>query len=76
MQKKKNKNIEQRHDEQSKSLTELKIGDKVYCQNTRNKLWDRSGIIVEVLPNRQYSIKLHGSGRISLRNRSHLKKII
>ena len=30
----------------------------------------------QVLPNRQYSIKLHGSGRISLRNRCHLKKII
>ena len=73
---KKNKSIEQKHDEQSKNLTELKIGNEVYCQNTRNKLWDRSGIIVEVLPNRQYSIKLHGSGRISLRNRCHLKKII
>ena len=73
---KKNESIEQKHDEQSKNLTELKIGDEVYCQNTRNKLWDRSGIIVEVLPNRQYSIKLHGSGRISLRNRCHLKKII
>ena len=30
---KKNKSIEKKHDEQSKNLTELKIGDEVYCQN-------------------------------------------
>ena len=72
----KNDIIEQKHNEHSKNLAELKIGDEVYCQNMRNKSWDRSGIIIEVLPNRQCSIKLHGSGRISLRNRCHLKKLI
>ena len=34
---KKNKSIEQEHDEQSKNLIELKIGE-VYCRNTRNEL--------------------------------------
>ena len=36
--------------------------------------WERTGIIVEVLPYKQYKVKLDGSGRISLRNRRHLRR--
>ena len=38
--------------------------------------WDRSGVVVEVLPNRQYRIKVDGSGRVVLRNRRFLKPAI
>ena len=39
------------------------------------KKWDRSGIIVEYRGNRQYLVRLDGSGRLSLRNRRFLKPI-
>ena len=35
--------------------------------------WDRTGLIVEALSNRQYRVKLNGSGRITLRNHRFLK---
>ena len=37
--------------------------------------WDRSGTIVETHPFRQYSVKMDGSGRVSLRNRRYLQCI-
>ena len=36
--------------------------------------WDKRGVIIEVLPNRQYRVKMDGSKRVSLRNRKHLRK--
>ncbi|KAK8407630.1 hypothetical protein O3P69_002287, partial [Scylla paramamosain] len=35
--------------------------------------WDRTGLVVEGLAHRQYTVRLDGSGRISLRNRKHLR---
>ena len=63
-----------RFDEHSKELQKLNIGDEVLCQNTRTKKWEKLGIVVEVCQNRQYNVKMIGSGRISLRNRKHLRK--
>ena len=37
--------------------------------------WDITGIVVEVKPHDQYVIKVHGSGRLTTRNRKFLKKI-
>ena len=72
---KSNKIMSLKHDNK-KPLKELYVGDMVLCQNTRSLKWDRSGVIVEVGKFRQYSVKLDGSGRISLRNRKHLQKIV
>ena len=36
--------------------------------------WGRTGIVVEAMAFKQYRIKLDGSGRITLRNRRHLRK--
>ena len=58
-----------------RSLSELCKGDQVLCQNTGSKKWDRSGIIVEVGKYKQYTIKMDGSGCLSLRNQQHLQKI-
>ena len=44
-------------------------------QNQANREWDRTGTVVEVLRYRQYTIRLDGSGRLSRRNRVHLKPI-
>merc|ERR1712096_475838 len=42
----------------------------------RNQQWDRSGTIVETGQFRQYFVKLDGSGRITLRNCRHIRKIL
>lgn len=59
-------------------LQSLTIGDAVQVQNQKgnhpNK-WNCTGIVAEVLPNRQYHVVMDGSRRVSLRNRRFLKKI-
>ncbi len=56
--------------------TELPVGSEVLIQNNDTKKWDRSGLIVEVCPFRQYKVRVHGSGRITLRNRIHLRPLL
>ena len=49
----------------------------MYIQNlTGNhpQRWERTGTVVEVRQFHQYVIKVDGSGRITLRNRQHLRK--
>ena len=53
----------------------LQPGTKVRIQNQTNHEWDRTGTVIEVLKYRQYTIRLDGSGRLSCRNRIHLKPI-
>ena len=50
------------------------IGDSVALQN-KQKRWDRFGQVVQVLHDRQYLIKMDGSGRVTKRNRKFLRKI-
>ena len=38
--------------------------------------WHSTGVVAEVLPNRQYRVVLDGSRRMTLRNRRFLKKIL
>ena len=38
--------------------------------------WDRTGVIVETKPFKQYSVKVDGRGHVTLRNRKHLRKFI
>ena len=54
-------------------LTPLQPGARVRIQNQASNRWDRTGVVTETLPHRQYTVKLDGSGRISLRNRRHLR---
>ena len=66
-------------DEHTKNLKPLNLGDHVYIQNMigYNPLrWDRTGVIVEAKPFKQYSVKVDGTGRVTLRNRKHLRKFI
>ena len=64
---------------EKKELKPLCVGDSVQIQNQSgnhpNK-WFSTGVIAEVLPNRQYQVVVDGSRRISLRNRRFLKKIL
>ncbi|KAK8390096.1 hypothetical protein O3P69_012967 [Scylla paramamosain] len=56
-----------------RSLQPLSTGARVRIQNQASNRWDRTGVITEVLPYRQYTVRLDGSGRLSLRNRRHLR---
>ena len=59
-----------------KTLAPLQVGQNVNVQNqTRPKplRWERTGVIVQTLPHRQYHIKMDGSGRLTLRNRKFLR---
>ncbi|KAK8402037.1 hypothetical protein O3P69_001252 [Scylla paramamosain] len=57
------------------ALRPLSPGTRVRMQNQASGTWDRTGLIVEALPYRQYTVRLDGSGRISLRNRKHLRPV-
>ena len=62
-----------------RELQPLVVGDAVQIQNqtgNRPNKWNTTGIISEVLPNRQYNVITDGSRRITLRNRRFLKKIM
>ena len=57
----------------------LEHGDRVIIQNQNGrfaKKWDKSGVVVEVKPNDQYTVKVDGSGRLTLRNRRFLRKYV
>ena len=57
---------------------ELPVGSVVQVQNQRGKdalRWDKSGMVVESLGNQQYTVKMDGSGRVTLRNRRFLRMI-
>ena len=65
--------------EHTKKLKPLRIGDNVWIQNQvghNSKRWDRTGVVIEVKQYDQYLVKIDGSGRITLRNRKFLRKII
>ena len=54
------------------------MGDVAQVQNQVGKdalRWSRSGTMVESLGNQQYSVKMDGSGRVTLKNRRFLRKI-
>lgn len=62
----------------TRKLPPLQIGDNCRIQNQHGqspKKWDRTGKVVEVKDNDQYTIKVDGSGRLTLRNRRYLRKI-
>ena len=72
-----NEKMKEYHDAHGvKNLDSLTIGMEVLFQNARNKRWDRSGVIVKVGKYRQYTVKMSGSGRLSDRNRAHLRPML
>ena len=59
------------------NLSTLELGDHVMVQNqTGNQplCWSKRGVVVQVLPNRQYQVRMDGSRQITLRNRKFLRK--
>ena len=61
-----------------RELQSLSVGDDVQLQNqcgNSQKKWFNTGVVTEVLPNRQYCVMKDGSRRVTLRNRRFLRKI-
>ena len=61
-----------------RELTPLDPDDAVQIQNqqgNRPNRWHNTGVVVEVLPHRQYRVMVDGSRRVTLRNRRFLRKI-
>ena len=56
------------------NLPPLQDGDTVAIQSPINHRWNTTGKIISSLPDRQYRIRVNGSGRITLRNRRFLRK--
>ena len=68
-------------EDKSKELPSLREGDNVFIQNQnkssgRPNKWDRQGIVIAIKDNDQYLVKVAGSGRLTLRNRRFLRKIL
>ena len=64
---------------QNSNLEPLKEGDTIStqdCTGPKPLHFDRSGIVIQEIGNRQYQVKTNGSGRILLRNRKHLRKLV
>ena len=75
---KRNSKVVERYNRNSRTLPDLSVSDHVSVQNQKGtypRRWDKTGKIVEKLANRQYNIRMDGSGRITLRNRKFIRKI-
>ena len=69
---------QKRLEEHSKALPPLRVGDRVSIQNQygrRPNKWERTGTIVEERDFDKYVVKVDGSGRLTLRNRSFLRRL-
>ena len=57
----------------ARELPPLLVGDDVMIQNQRGnypRRWDKRGVVVEVLDHDQYQVRVEGSRKLTLRNRS------
>ena len=66
-----NKFTELQYNVKAHPLPPLAIQTSVRIQSGRR--WNKTGHVVEVLPNRQYHVRVDGSGRLTLRNRRFLR---
>lgn len=57
----------------ARELQPLKVQDRVVVQSNVTKRWEKHGIIVEMLKNRDYLIRLN-SGRVLRRNRRFIRR--
>ena len=72
---KRNADLIKRYNRIAHALSPLCKGNTVSIQNPNSHWWDIAGRIVETLPNRQYRIRVAGSGRITLWNCRFLRKL-
>ena len=66
-----------RWDEHTGGLSPLRCGDRVHVQNQHGNhpgKWDCTGVVTEVLQYHQYAVRMDVSGRLTTRNRRHLRR--
>ena len=68
----KNRVVSEGYNMKARALAPLQVGTHVVVQGG-DKKWSKQGKIIEFIGNRQYHVKLLGSGRITLRNRRFLR---
>lgn len=69
----------ERWSKHTKQLPPLVVGDQVRIQNQIGnypRRWDKTGQVIEVRQYDQYVVRVHGSGRVTLRNRKFLRKYV
>ena len=69
----------ERLEEHTRDLDPLKQGDNVFIQNQdpsskEHKKWNRQGTIIIAGKYDQYLVRVHGTGRLTVRNRRFLRK--
>ena len=60
----------------ARELAPLDVGAKVFVQNQHGNnplVWDKTGTVVDILPNSSFQVKLDCSGRLAKRTRQHLQ---
>ena len=73
-----NAKLKERLSVEVKKLKPLKIGDTVIVQNQTGNhplRWDKTGKVIKVRSFNQYEVMMHGSRRITLRNRKFLRQV-
>lgn len=61
----------------TRCLPPLQEGDCCHVQNQTGRFprkWDKTGRVVQINGNDQYTVRIDGTGRLSLRNRKYLRK--
>ena len=66
---------EQAYNQHTRELPDIKLGSHVAIQNPRSKLWDIYGVVTALASHRRYIVKAT-SGRVFVRNRRFLRKLI
>ena len=66
--------IVERYNKYTHNLLLLQAGDTVAIQSSLNHRWNTTGKIITAQPDRQYQIRVDGSGRITLKNHRFLRK--
>ena len=60
-------------------LEPLIVGDQVHIQNQYGShltRWDKTGVVMQVGEHDKYMVRVHGSGRVTARNRRFLRKFL
>ena len=64
--------------ERCHQMDQLLVGDTCRVQNQTGRYprrWDKLGTVIESADNDQYIIRIHGSNRVTLRNRKFLRRV-
>ena len=75
---KRNEKILKKYNSTSKTLPDIPVGTQVIIHQPQEKgkpRWSKTEEVFNKLPNRQYNIKCHATGRMAVRNRKFIKPL-